>query len=112
VVPAVAQVRLSKPEARGVILREFPAHAPSLMLDESRARFFHTAKLTVEPAGECARQSPRRVACHFTVKLRPDRRHRRRGWFPIRCTGDQRVRKRDDLSYVGTMGDYRCRTVR
>src|SRR4051812_2054171 len=110
--PGAARVHLNKAEARGVIVREFPKFAPALMLGDRRATFFHTARLRVEPARDCARQSTRRVSCHFRAKLRPDRAHRRRGWFPIRCHGDQRVFEKDNGGYRGTMGNYTCRTVR
>ena len=111
---AVAQVgtpNLSKREARVVILKDFPDNAPRLMLQDSRADFFFTQVLRVVPAQRCVRMSATKVSCPFTARLRPDKAHIKKHWFPIACVGSTRVEKMEDASYKGTMGRYVCRTI-
>jgi hypothetical protein len=100
---------LSKAGAIAFQKRYFPPEAPKLLRDR-RATFFHTRRPIW--VGDCARRSRPSVVCRFSLKLVPDRAHRRRNWWPIRCRGRVRARHRTDGSIVGDVRGYRCRTVK
>jgi len=94
----------TRKEARRWFVREFPAAAPSALLQDERGRRFRTKRLTVVPARRC-RRSRRQVECRFTAKLVP----KERGQYgPIRCRGELWGKKRNGRM-LGRVGDYVCR---
>jgi hypothetical protein len=115
IVPATAHAQdppiggfLSKADAVAFQKQYFPPEAPKLLRDR-RATFFHTKRPIW--VGACRRQARPTVTCRFSLKLVPDRAHRRRNWFPIRCRGWVRSRHRTDGSIVGDVRRYHCRTI-
>ena len=103
--PASAKDRVpTRKEARSWFVREFPAAAPSALLQDERGRRFRTKRLTVVPARRCQRNR-RQVECRFTVRLVPKKRGR---YAPIRCRGELWGKKRNGRM-IGRVGDYVCR---
>jgi hypothetical protein len=98
---------LSVDEAIQFQKRYFPRAAPKLLRDR-RATFFHTKRPIW--VGRCHRVNRPRVTCRFSLKLLPDKAHRKKNWFPIRCRGRVRARHRTDGSIVGDVRTYRCVT--
>jgi hypothetical protein len=96
---------LSFDEAIRFQKQQFPPEAPKLLRNR-RATFFHTKRPIW--VGGCDRVNRPTVTCRFSLKLRPDRAHRKRNWFPIRCRGRVRARHRTDGSIVGDVRNYRC----
>src|SRR5688572_18530315 len=91
VAPAVASATdppvggfLSVDEAIQFQRQYFPREAPKLLRDR-RATFFHTKRPIW--VGGCHRINRPTVTCRFSLKLLPDRAHRKKNWFPIRCRG-------------------------
>jgi hypothetical protein len=88
--------------------RYFPPEAPKLLRDK-RATFFHTKRPIW--VGRCRRINRPTVTCRFSLKLLPDKAHRKKHWAPIRCRGRVRSRHRTNGSIVGDVRTYRCRTI-
>jgi hypothetical protein len=88
--------------------RYFPPEAPKLLRDK-RATFFHTKRPIW--VGRCRRINRPTVTCRFSLKLLPDKAHRKKHWAPIRCRGRVRSRHRTNGSIVGDVRNYRCRTI-
>ena len=87
----------------------FPPQGPRLLRDR-RATFFHTKRPIW--VGECQRVKRPTVVCRFSLKLIPDKAHREKNWWPIRCRGWVRARHRIDGSIVGDVRRYHCRTIK
>jgi len=109
--PAAEAAFVSKSQAREYLLRVVPRGAPRVMLDDKRAAFFRTDKVSV-PLRGCHRRSAAAVSCGVTARLVPDVAHRKRNWWPISCRGEVLVRRLGDGTLQGKQGDYTCRTVR
>jgi hypothetical protein len=88
--------------------RYFPPQAPKLLRDK-RATFFHTKRPIW--VGKCRRLNRPTVTCRFSLKLLPDKAHRKKNWSPIRCRGWVRARHRTDGSIVGDVRKYHCRNI-
>ena len=86
----------------------FPREAPKLLRDR-RATFFHTKRPIW--VGRCHRVKRPTVTCRFSLKLLPNKAHRKKNWLPIRCRGRVRARHRKDGSIVGDVRTYRCATI-
>ena len=99
---------LSVDEAIRFQKQYFPPQAPKLLRDR-RATFFHTKRPIW--VGRCHRDKRPTVTCRFSLKLLPDKAHRKKNWFPIRCRGRVRARHRTDGSIVGDVRTYRCATI-
>jgi hypothetical protein len=103
---------VSKHEARKYLLDAVPPDAPRVLLRDERARFFRTARLSVQPARRCHRRAAVAVSCRFRARLEPDAEHRKRNWWPIACRGTVLVRRVDGGRLQALQRDYTCRTVR
>lgn len=110
--PAAEAAFVGKAAARTYVLKNVPAGAPRVMLDDERAGFFRADRLWVQRAERCRRRSAIAVSCRIVVRLVPDAEHRGANWWPIRCRGSVLVGLLDDGRLKGSQLDYVCRTVR
>ena len=107
----VPKGKITKREARAFIITNLPEAAPGDMLKDDRAGWFTTAKLRVEKARRCDRETASIVSCRFVLRMDPDAVHREAGWFPIRCRGSEAVASLSDGGQGGEITGYTCVTI-
>jgi hypothetical protein len=110
--PTADAAFVGKRAARAYLLHAVPRGAPRVLLRDERAAFFHTARLSIEPASRCQRVDAGAVSCRMRARLLPDAAHRKGNWWPISCSGAVLVRRLADGRLKGSQQNYVCRTVR
>lgn len=113
-VPAAAQVvggSLTKQEAHDFEQRQLPESAPKLLLKDERGDFYSTSKTHIEQAEHCGRVSKAMVNCRFRVRLKPDKAHAAKNWWPIRCRGSFDIARLTNGGIGGELQNYVCKTI-
>jgi hypothetical protein len=106
--PVDTHGHLSVKEALHFQRTVFPKVAPAALLRDSRAYFFHARKpLLSYPY----KPNSYTVRTHFLIKLVPDRAHRRKHWYPIRCHGVNIAQRTKGGGIKGDIGHYKCVTI-
>lgn len=102
---------LTKQDAHDFILKQLPDEAPQLLLKDERADWYTTSSTRVQKAKNCLRIDRSQVRCNFWVRLKADKAHRVKGWFPIKCHGRVQAARLSDGGIGGDTKNYKCVTV-